>query len=59
MLLKAVALSNEASGGLFQRNEEGDIDESLIPQALLDWYDDTDDEEETVEEVESDVEEDS
>ena len=39
----------------FRRNPAGDIDESLIPQDILDWYG-TDDEEETVEEVFSDVE---
>ena len=41
--------------GAFRRNPAGDIDESLIPQDILDWYG-TDDEEETVEEVFSDVE---
>ena len=41
----------------FRRNAEGDIDESLIPEELLAWYDDTEDEEETVEEVDSDVQE--
>ena len=38
----------------FRRNAEGDVDETLIPQAILDWY--GDDGEETEEEVESDVE---
>ena len=40
---------------VIRRNPAGDIDESLIPQDILDWYG-TDDEEETVEEVFSDVE---
>ncbi len=41
----------------FRRDAEGDVDESLIPKDILDWYEDSDDEEETVEEVEGDVEE--
>ena len=41
----------------FRRNAEGDIDESLIPQDIHAWYE-SDDEEETVEEVNSDLEED-
>ena len=40
----------------FRRNAEGDIDESLIPASLLAWYEGSDDEEETVDEVDSDVE---
>ena len=40
-----------------RENAEGDIDESLIPSGLSAWYDDSDDEEETVEEVDSDVQE--
>ena len=34
----------------------GDIDESLIPADLLAWYENSDDEEDTVEEVSDDVE---
>ena len=40
-----------------RRNEYGDIDESLIPQAIKDWYDGYDDEEDTFVEVKSDVDE--
>ena len=40
----------------FRRNAEEDIDESLIPSDLLAWYQDSDDEADTVEEQESDVE---
>ena len=39
-----------------RRNEKGDIDESLIPQTILDWYEDSGDEDDTFEEVASDVE---
>ena len=39
-----------------RRNETGDIDESLIPQSIRDWYEDSSDEEDTFQEVESDVE---
>ena len=42
----------------FRRNAEGDVDESLIPSSLLAWYEGSDDEEDTVDEVDSDVEED-
>ena len=38
----------------FRRNGEGDVDESLIPSDVLAWY--GEDDEETVEEVESVVE---
>ena len=41
----------------FRRNAEGYNDESLIPSDLSAWYDDSDDEKETVEEVDSDVQE--
>ena len=41
----------------FRRNAEGDVDEDLIPDALKEWYN-SDSEEETVEELEGDVEED-
>ena len=40
----------------FRRNAEGDVDESLIPDDILAWYPEGDGEE-TVEEVDSDVEE--
>ena len=40
----------------FRRNADGDIDETLIPRSLVEWYADSDDEEDTVEEVEDDVE---
>ena len=40
----------------FRRDAAGDIDNALIPDSLLAWYEDSDDEEETVEGVESDVE---
>ena len=38
-----------------RRNENGDIDESLIPADIRAWYVDSDDEEETISECESDV----
>ena len=37
-------------------NEKGEIDESLIPDSIKEWYDGDSDEEDTFEEVESDVE---
>ena len=37
-----------------RRNTEGDIDESLVPQSIRDWYDGTDDEEDTESEKEFD-----
>ena len=40
----------------FRRNADGDIDETLIPRSLVAWYADSDDGEDTVEEVEEDVE---
>ena len=39
----------------FRREANGDIDESLIPEELLAWYADSEDEEDTVEEIEDDV----
>ena len=42
-----------------RRDENGDIDESLIPDDIKAWYVDTSDEEETLSERESDVERDS
>ena len=39
-----------------RRNTEGDIDESLVPQSIRDWYDGTDDEQDTDSENESDCE---
>ena len=39
-----------------RRDAKGDIDESLLPQDLLDWYVDSSDEEDTVDEHDSDVE---
>ena len=39
-----------------RRNTEGDIDESLVPQSIRDWYDGTDDEEDTESEKEFDCE---
>ena len=39
-----------------RRNANGDIDESLLPQDVLDWYVDSSDEEDTVDEHASDVE---
>ena len=39
-----------------RRNEKGEIDESLIPDSIKEWYDGDSDEEDTFEEVESDVE---
>ena len=39
----------------FRRNAEGDIDDSLIPKDIMAWYE-NESEEETVEEVDSDVE---
>ena len=39
-----------------RRNEKGDIDNSLIPIDIQEWYIDSSDEEETVSERESDLE---
>ena len=39
-----------------RRDGKGDVDESLLPKDLLDWYVDSSDEEDTVDEHESDVE---
>ena len=39
-----------------RRNTEGDIDESLVPQSIRDWYNGTDDEQDTESENESDCE---
>ena len=39
-----------------RRNMEGDINESSVPQFIRDWYDGTDDEEDTESENESDCE---
>ena len=39
-----------------RRNTEWDIDESLVPQSIRDWYDGTDDEQDTDSENESDCE---
>ena len=39
-----------------RRNTEGDIDESLVPQSIRDWYDGTDAEQDTESENESDCE---
>ena len=39
-----------------RRNTEGDIDESLVPQSIRDWYEGTDDEQDTDSENESDCE---
>ena len=39
-----------------RRNEKGDIDHSLIPEAIRNWYKSQSDEEDTVSEHESDVE---
>jgi len=39
-----------------RRNTEGDIDESLLPQSIRDWYDGTDDEQDTNSENGSDCE---
>ena len=40
----------------YRRDENGDIDLRLIPQAVRDWYDSLSDEEDTFEERDSDVE---
>ena len=40
----------------FRQNADADIDDTLIPRSLVEWYADSDDEEDTVEEVEDDVE---
>ena len=40
----------------FRRDAVGDIDESLIPADQLAWYENSDDEEDTVEEFSDDVE---
>ncbi len=37
-------------------NADGDIDENLVPQSIRDWYENTDDEEDTLSEHESDCE---
>ena len=42
--------------GTLRRNTEGDIDESLVPQSIRDWYNGTDDEQDTESENESDCE---
>ena len=39
-----------------RRNTEGDIDESLVPQSIRDWYDGIDDEQDTDSEHDSDCE---
>ena len=39
-----------------RRDENGDVDEDLIPEDIKAWYVDSSDEEETVSEYESDVE---
>ena len=39
-----------------RRNMEGDIDESLVPRSIRDWYGGTDDEGDTESEKESDCE---
>ena len=39
-----------------RRDSKGDVDESIIPQDILDWYTDSSDEEDTVPERDSDVE---
>ena len=39
-----------------QRNTEGDIDESLVPQSIRDWYNGTHDDQGTKSENESDCE---
>ena len=39
-----------------QRNGKGDIDHSLIPNDIQEWYVDSSDEEETISERESDLE---
>ena len=39
----------------FERDARGDIDETLIPEDLVAWYANSEDEEDTVEEVEDDV----
>ena len=41
------------------QTQNGDIDVSLIPKDISDWYVDSSDEEETLSEKESDIEEDS
>ena len=46
----------DALCGRFRRNTEGDIDESLVPQSIRDWYEGTDDEQDTDSENESDCE---
>ena len=40
----------------YRRNEKGDIDISLVPQGVRDWYESQSDEEDTFEERDSDVE---
>ena len=39
-----------------RRNTEGDIDESLVPQSIRDWYDGADAEQDTESENESNFE---
>ena len=39
-----------------RRNAEGDIDETLVPKSIRDWYEGTDDEQDTGSENESDCE---
>ena len=39
-----------------RRNTHEDIDETLVPQSIRDWYENTDDENDTVSEHESDCE---
>ena len=40
----------------YRRDANGDIDSSLIPQGIRDWYESLSDEEDTFDECESDVE---
>ena len=56
MVLEFAAILPVESSG---RDENGDVDEALIPEGIKAWYVNSSDEEETVSERDSDVEIDS
>ena len=51
-----VAQFKDPFGELFDEMKMGEVDESLVPDSIKEWYDGDSDEEDTFEEVESDVE---
>ena len=56
ILIPMVAQFKDPFGELFDEMKMGEVDESLVPDSIKEWYDGDSDEEDTFEEVESDVE---